>query len=88
MRHQVWMQAEAQPTFGDQARSIEVHLFGVEADLYDQWVRVEWVERLRDVQRFSSVEQLKQQLAQDRAAAVDALARDGSSNERNRASHA
>jgi riboflavin kinase/FMN adenylyltransferase len=76
------------PTFGDQHRSIEVHLFGVDADLYDQWVRVEWVERLRDVQRFASVEQLKQQLAQDRAAAVDALARHGSFNERNRASHA
>lgn len=76
------------PTFGDQVRSIEVHLFGVDANLYDQWVRVEWVERLRDVQRFSSVEQLKQQLAQDHAAAVDALARHASSNERNRASHA
>ena len=31
------------------ARTVEVHLFGVDADLYGQWVRVEWVERLRDV---------------------------------------
>jgi riboflavin kinase/FMN adenylyltransferase len=76
------------PTFGDQRRSIEVHLFDVDADLYGQWVRVEWIERLRDVQRFGSVEQLKQQLAQDQAAAVDALARHRSSNERNTASHA
>lgn len=76
------------PTFGDQQRSIEVHLFDVDADLYGQWVRVEWIERLRDVQRFSSVEQLKQQLAKDQAAAVDALARHRSFNERNTASHA
>ncbi len=76
------------PTFGDQQRSLEVHLFGVDADLYDQWVRVEWIERLRDVQRFDSVEALQQQLAQDRAMAVDALARHGLSLERNRASHA
>src|SRR5207342_3264721 len=34
------------PTFGDQRRGVEVHLFGVDADLYGQWVKVEWVERL------------------------------------------
>ena len=76
------------PTFGDHHRSVEVHLFGVDADLYEQWVRVEWVERIRDVQRFGSIEELKQQLAQDRTAAVDALTRNGLSLERNRASHA
>jgi riboflavin kinase / FMN adenylyltransferase len=76
------------PTFGDQHRSVEVHLFGVDAELYGQWVRVEWVERLRDVQRFGSVEQLRDQLARDRAAALDALARHDPQNDLNRASHA
>jgi len=76
------------PTFGELKRSVEVHLFGVSADLYGQWVRVEWVERLRDVQRFASAEQLRDQLARDRAAALDALARHEPQKDQNRASHA
>jgi FAD synthase len=51
-------------------------------------VRVEWVERLRDVQRFASAEQLRDQLARDRAAALDALARHEPQKDQNRASHA
>ena len=61
------------PTFGDLERSLEVHLFGVDADLYGEWVRVEWVERLRDVQRFDTPDALKQQIERDRAAALAAL---------------
>lgn len=63
------------PTFGELHRTIEVHLFGVEADLYGQWVRVEWVERLRDGQRFAAVEHLQDQLKRDRARALEALVR-------------
>lgn len=76
------------PTFGESRRSLEVHLFGVDADLYGQWVRIEWVERLRDVERFASPEQLQQQLTRDRAAALDALARQGAPIDRSRASRA
>jgi riboflavin kinase/FMN adenylyltransferase len=61
------------PTFGDPARSLEVHLFGVDADLYGEWVRVEWVARLRDVRRFETPDALKQQIERDRAAALAAL---------------
>ncbi len=75
------------PTFGENRRGIEVHLFGVDADLYGQWVRVEWVERLRDVVRFASVEDFKQQLVRDRAAALDALARHAPMIDPSRASH-
>jgi hypothetical protein len=46
------------------------------------------VERLRDVQRFTSAEQLQQQLTRDRAAALDALARHGAPIDRSRASRA
>ena len=76
------------PTFGEPRRTVEVHLFGVDAELYGQWVRVEWVERLRDVRRFASVEQLLDQLRRDRAAALDALARHAPSIDHSRASHA
>lgn len=63
------------PTFADGRRTMEAHLFGVTGDLYDSWVRVTWVERLRDVRRFGSVDELTQQLSRDREAAIAALAR-------------
>ena len=61
------------PTFGEASRSIEAHLFGFEGDLYGSWVRVEWVERLRDTKKFDSAEQLIAQLATDRQQAADIL---------------
>jgi riboflavin kinase/FMN adenylyltransferase len=76
------------PTFGEMRRTLEVHLFGVEADLYGQWVRVEWVERLRDVQRFASAGQLQDQLERDRARALEALARQDPPIDKSHASHA
>ncbi|MGB7212074.1 MAG: bifunctional riboflavin kinase/FAD synthetase [Gemmatimonadales bacterium] len=62
------------PTFDDGRRNIEVHLFGFEGDLYGEWIKVEWVQRLRDVERFSSTEALIAQLSRDRAGAAAVLA--------------
>jgi riboflavin kinase / FMN adenylyltransferase len=61
------------PTFEDGRRILEAHLFGFEGDLYGEWVRIEWVERLRDVKRFASVEHLQQQLERDRSRALAVL---------------
>lgn len=63
------------PTVGDARRSLEAHLFGVGQDLYGRMVRIEWVERLRDVQRFPSLDALRAQLALDRDVALRILAR-------------
>ncbi len=63
------------PTVGDTRRSIEAHLFAIDADLYGRMVRVEWVERLRDVRRFPSLDALRAQLEQDREHALAILAR-------------
>jgi riboflavin kinase/FMN adenylyltransferase len=80
------MNQGAKPTFGDGRRSIEAHLFGFEGDLYGEWVRLEWVERLRDVRRFGSPMELQEQLAHDRARAQAVLA--GDRLDPQRASHA
>jgi riboflavin kinase/FMN adenylyltransferase len=61
------------PTFGDATLSLEVHLFDVGGDWYDEHVRVEFVRRLRETLRFDSVEALVGQLRRDEAAARDAL---------------
>ena len=74
------------PTFADGRRSLEAHLFEFDGDLYGEWVRIEWVERLRDVERFASMEQLREQLSRDRVHAQAVLA--GARTDPNRPTHA
>jgi riboflavin kinase/FMN adenylyltransferase len=62
------------PTFEDGRRTLEANLFDFEGDLYGEWVRITWVKRLRDVERFASVEQLQKQMERDRADSLAALA--------------
>jgi riboflavin kinase/FMN adenylyltransferase len=61
------------PTFGESARSLEVHMFDAAGDIYGELVRVSWVERLRDVQRFGSLKELRKQLQRDSERARHAL---------------
>ena len=61
------------PTFGDKSSSIEVHSFGEPGELYDAHIRVEFVSRLRDTQRFPSPAALAEQLGRDRENAIRAL---------------
>jgi len=63
------------PTFGEQARALEVHLFDFDGELYGETVDVAWVRRLRDVQAFPSREALVAQLERDRQAARATLNR-------------
>jgi riboflavin kinase/FMN adenylyltransferase len=63
------------PTFGEQARALEIHLFDFDEELYGQTVVVEWVRRLRDVQAFPSRDALVAQLERDRQAARATLNR-------------
>ena len=65
------------PTFADGRRTLEANLFDFEGDLYGEWVRITWVKRLRDVERFTSAEQLQHQMERDRTDALAALAGGG-----------
>ncbi len=60
------------PTFGELARKIEVHLIGYAGDLYGTRLAVEFVERLRETRPFAGVEALVEQLTADVAAATKA----------------
>ncbi len=62
------------PTFDDGRRTLEAHLFDFDGDLYGEWVRVEWVEWIRAIRRFDSMDELKAQLDRDRARALAILA--------------
>ena len=63
------------PTFGEQARTLEVHLFDFDGDLYGETLDVAWVRRLREVQAFPTREALVAQLERDRQAAQATLNR-------------
>lgn len=63
------------PTFGEQGRILEIHLFDFAGELYGETVTVEWVRRLREVQTFPSREALVAQLERDRQAARATLNR-------------
>lgn len=69
------MNQGARPTFGEQARTLEIHLFDFDGDVYGETVDVAWVRRLRDVQAFPSREALVAQLERDRQAARATLNR-------------
>jgi riboflavin kinase/FMN adenylyltransferase len=55
-------------------RSFEVHLLDFSRDIYDRELRVGFVARLRDEQKFSGLDALKQQIQLDVAAARQAIA--------------
>lgn len=59
------------PTFGEHARKLEVHLIGFEGDLYDRSIQVFFVERLRSTQKFDSVTHLVDQMKRDVARACE-----------------
>ncbi|MDX1944261.1 MAG: bifunctional riboflavin kinase/FAD synthetase [Pirellulaceae bacterium] len=58
------------PTFGEDALKVEVHLIGFGGSLYGQPLEVDFLARLRSIQPFDSVEALRAQLAHDVAAAA------------------
>ncbi len=53
------------PTFGEQARKLEVHLIGYAGDLYGRPMAVEFVARLRDTRPFAGPADLVAQLRAD-----------------------
>lgn len=68
------MNQGGRPTFQQAERSLEVHLLDHAGSLYGEWLKVEWVARLRDVRRFPSLDALRAQLERDRSSARAALA--------------
>ncbi len=59
------MNIGVRPTFGRDVEQCEVHILEFEGDLYNQSIRVEFVERIRDEKKFATVEALKDQISKD-----------------------
>jgi riboflavin kinase/FMN adenylyltransferase len=64
------------PTFGEGTKMVETHLLNYEGDLYSKEIKVEFVQKLRNEQRFSSSEELKVQIEKDVRKVKALLAKD------------
>ncbi len=65
-RHAAVTNIGVRPTFdGTHATTVEAHLLDFDADLYDQVLTLEFVQRTRDEQRFSSAAELVAQIRRD-----------------------
>ena len=53
------------PTFGEATLKVEAHIIGYSGDLYGQEIAIEFLARLRDVEKFESKHQLLNQLGLD-----------------------
>jgi riboflavin kinase/FMN adenylyltransferase len=54
------------PTFGGVSRTVEVHIFDFNLDIYGEKITVYFIKRLRDEVKFNSEEQLIEQLNLDK----------------------
>jgi riboflavin kinase/FMN adenylyltransferase len=61
------------PTFGEDARKVEVHLIGFTGDVYGRPMAVEFVRKLRDTRPFAGPAELVEQLSRDVEAAKRAV---------------
>lgn len=63
------------PTVSGTEKSIEVHFFDFEQDLYDRKIQIHILERIRDEHKFESVEALREQLEKDRETSLALIAK-------------
>lgn len=63
------------PTVDGETQTIEVHFFNINQDLYGKPLSITLLERLRDEQKFDSLDSLKSQLRQDKMAAQAYISR-------------
>jgi riboflavin kinase/FMN adenylyltransferase len=81
------MNLGGRPTFGDERRTLEAHLFDAAGDFYGDRVEVAFVARLRDTVRFPGPDALVAQLRRDADAARRALTALGEPNSLNGSTH-
>ncbi len=63
------------PTVSGKHQTIEINFFDFKQDLYNKPLRVYMLDRLRDEQKFESIDALKKQLEADRQQALEIVAR-------------
>lgn len=67
------MNIGTRPTFEGKERTLEVHLFDFQEDIYGKEIQVRFIKRIRDEQKFSGIDEIKAQLEKDREKALSIL---------------
>lgn len=67
------MNIGVRPTFDGDSKTLEVHLFDFDRNIYGNSIQVQFIQRIRDELRFSNVESLKTQLDKDKKASKEVL---------------
>jgi riboflavin kinase/FMN adenylyltransferase len=62
------------PTFDDNQFTVEVHLLNFSETIYDQKIRVNFIQRIRDEKKFAGIADLKEQIHEDIKTASKILA--------------
>jgi riboflavin kinase/FMN adenylyltransferase len=63
------------PTVSGTEKSIEVHFFDFDQDLYDLELQIDILDRLREEHKFESVDALKDQLSKDKITSLSIIKR-------------
>lgn len=58
------------PTVNGESQSIEIHLFNFNTDIYNKNITIKLLKRIRNEQKFDSIDSLKQQLIKDKKEAL------------------
>lgn len=64
------------PTFGGHKQTLEVHLFDFDSDIYGKEVQVRFYKRIREEKKFNGVDELVEQLKEDKKTTKELLIRD------------
>jgi riboflavin kinase/FMN adenylyltransferase len=67
------MNIGVRPTFGEDERTLEVHIFDFEKEIYGDTIQVRFLDHIRDEKKFNGVEELKAQLDADKQKSLDLL---------------
>ncbi|HUH51171.1 MAG TPA: bifunctional riboflavin kinase/FAD synthetase [Flavobacterium sp.] len=68
---QAMLNIGTRPTVDGKDQSIEVNIFGFDKDIYGEQLTLTVLERIREEQKFASVEALQEQLHKDKKTAID-----------------
>ncbi len=72
--HHGMMNIGIRPTVGGSVKTIEVHLFDFNRDVYGEQITITFEQRIRDEKKFNSIEELREQLFLDKQKALAMLA--------------
>lgn len=71
--HHGVMNIGLRPTVDGNEKRIEVHIFDFDRDIYGETLKIELVQKIRDEEKFGSLEALKQQISLDKSLAESIL---------------